>query len=264
VPGNAALEHADMKIASWNVNSIRVRLEHVLDWLHAEQPDVLGLQEIKVPGDDFPAEAFQQAGYQCLVNGQKTYNGVALLSKLTALQPALDIPGLADVQKRAVAATFDGCRVINLYVPNGESVGSEKYAYKLSWLSALRDWLQQELAAHDKLVVLGDFNIAPEDRDVHDPAEWRNKVLCSDAERAALSSLLDLGLTDSFRLFEQPDKTFSWWDYRAGGFRRNNGLRIDLLLVSKNLAPLCKQSRIDREPRALERPSDHAPVWIEF
>ena len=253
-----------MKIASWNVNSIRVRLQQVLDWLEAEQPDVIGLQEIKVPDDAFPAEAFTEAGYQCLVNGQKTYNGVALLSKQAPQDALMDMPGLADAQKRAVAATFNDCRIINLYVPNGESVGSEKYSYKLGWLQALRAWLADELAAHDRLVVMGDFNIAPDDRDVHDPDEWRGKVLCSDRERAALSSLLELGLQDSFRLFEQPEKMYSWWDYRSGGFRRNHGLRIDLLLVSKGLAPLCKQSRVDREPRALERPSDHAPVWLEF
>ena len=257
-------ERLPMKIASWNVNSIRVRLQQVLDWLEAEQPDVIGLQEIKVPDEAFPAEAFEAAGYQCLVNGQKTYNGVALLSKQVPHDAHVDIPGLADPQKRVVAATVAGYRIINLYVPNGESVGSEKYSYKLAWLQALRAWLAGELVAHDKLVVMGDFNIAPEDRDVHDPDEWRGKVLCSDRERAALSSLLELGLQDSFRLFEQPEKMYSWWDYRSGGFRRNNGLRIDLLLVSKSLARLCKQSRIDREPRSLERPSDHAPVWLEF
>ena len=175
-----------MKIASWNVNSIRVRLEQVLDWLQAEQPDVLGLQEIKVPDDAFPAAAFQEAGYHCQVNGQKTYNGVALLAKQASREPVADIPGFSDTQKRVIAATFGDCRVINLYVPNGESVGSEKYVYKLGWLQALHKWLETELAAHDKLVVMGDFNIAPEDRDVHDPEAWRDKVLCSDAERAAL------------------------------------------------------------------------------
>lgn len=252
-----------MKIASWNVNSIRVRLDQVLNWLQAEQPDVLGLQEIKVPGEDFPTAVFEEAGYRCLVNGQKTYNGVALLSKQQGLAPVSGMPGLEDPQKRVLAATYDGCRVINLYVPNGESVGSDKYAYKLAWLSALRDWLQAELAAHRNLVVFGNFNIAPEDRDVHDPDAWREKVLCSTAERAALGRLLELGLKDSFRLFEQPEKAFSWWDYRGGGFRRNHGLRIDLLLVSNALAPLIRQSRIDREPRTHERPSDHAPVWIE-
>jgi len=264
MPIDSRGDRSPMKIASWNVNSIRVRLQQVLDWLEAEQPDVIGLQEIKVPDEAFPAEAFTEAGYQCLVNGQKTYNGVALLSKLAPQDALIDMPGLADPQKRAVSATFDGCRIINLYVPNGESVGSEKYSYKLGWLESLRAWLAAELAAHDRLVVMGDFNIAPEDRDVHDPEEWRGKVLCSDRERAALGSLLQLGLQDSFRLFEQPEKMYSWWDYRSGGFRRNHGLRIDLLLVSKGLAPLCKQSRIDREPRALERPSDHAPVWLEF
>jgi len=258
------MAEARMKIASWNVNSIRVRLEQVLDWLQAEQPDVLGLQEIKVPDDAFPMAAFEEAGYQCLVNGQKTYNGVALLTKQTSREPLADMPGFADAQKRVIAATFGDCRVINLYVPNGESVGSEKYVYKLSWLQALHTWLAAELAAHEKLIVMGDFNIAPEDRDVHDPDEWRGKVLCSDAERAALGKLLELGLSDSFRLFDQPETPFSWWDYRSGGFRRNNGLRIDLLLVSAGLAPLCKQSRIDREARAHDRPSDHAPVWIEY
>ena len=253
-----------MKIASWNVNSIRVRLDQVLDWLAAEQPDILGLQELKMPTEDFPVDAFTELGYECLVNGQKTYNGVALLSKATGVSPQIDIPGFADTQKRAIAATYDDCRVVNLYVPNGQSVGSDKYEYKLNWLTALEHWLSNELAMHDKLVVMGDFNIAPEDRDVHDPEEWRGKILCSDAERAALNRLLELGMVDSFRLFDQDEGAFSWWDYRAAGFRRNRGLRIDLLLVSPAVADSCKQSRIDKEPRKLERPSDHAPVWIEI
>lgn len=253
-----------MKIASWNVNSIRVRLDQVLDWLATEQPDILGLQELKMPTDDFPVDAFKELGYQSLVNGQKTYNGVALLSKLPGVSPQIDMPGLADTQKRAIAATYDDCRVINLYVPNGQSVGSDKYEYKLNWLTALEHWLRNELAEHDKLVVMGDFNIAPDDRDVHDPEEWRGKILCSEAERTALNRLLELGMVDSFRLFDQDEGTFSWWDYRAAGFRRNRGLRIDLLLISPALAGSCKQSRIDKEPRKLERPSDHAPVWIEI
>ena len=253
-----------MKVASWNVNSIRVRLEQVLDWLAAEQPDVLGLQEIKMPCADFPAEAFAQAGYHSIAYGQKTYNGVALLSRTTPSDVQKAIPGFEDEQRRAIAATYEGTRVINLYVPNGQSVGSDKYAYKLSWLEALRAWLRQELESHEKLVVMGDFNIAPDDRDVHDPAEWHEKILCSTAEREALQSLLELGMRDSFRLFDQDEGLFSWWDYRAAGFRRNRGLRIDLLLVSDALAKRCIQSRIDTGPRNLERPSDHAPVWIEF
>jgi exodeoxyribonuclease-3 len=253
-----------MKVASWNVNSIRVRLDQVLDWLDAEQPDVLGLQEIKMQNDAFPVDAFREAGYHCSINGQKTYNGVALLAKAEAGDLHLDMPDFDDPQKRVIAGTFGDSRVINLYVPNGQSVGSDKYEYKLGWLEALAIWLQRELAEHDKVVVMGDFNIAPDDRDVHAPEEWQDRILCSDAERAALQKLLAAGLQDSFRLFDQPENTFSWWDYRAAGFRRNRGLRIDLLLVSEGIATACKQSKIDMEPRALERPSDHAPVWIEY
>jgi len=253
-----------MKVASWNVNSLRVRLEHVVEWLDAEKPDVLGLQEIKMPTDAFPEEAFREIGYQWAVDGQKTYNGVALLSKTAGKDIHKAIPDLEDEQKRAIAGTYEGTRVINLYVPNGQSVGSDKYAYKLKWLTALEAWVQSELKQHERLVVMGDFNIAPDDRDVHDPAEWEGKVLCSDAERAALQNLVDMGLQDSFRLFDQPENSFSWWDYRAAGFRRNRGMRIDLLLVSAAVAGSCVQSRIDIEPRTLERPSDHAPVWIEF
>lgn len=253
-----------MKVASWNVNSIRVRLEQVLDWVEGEQPDVLGLQEIKMQTDDFPVDAFKEIGYHCAVDGQKTYNGVALLSKQEATDVQCAIPDFADEQKRAISGSFDGCRVINLYVPNGQSVGSEKYEYKLNWLNALHAWLKKEIAAHEKVVVMGDFNIAPDDRDVHDPEEWAGKILCSEAERGALQGLLDLGLEDSFRLFDQLEDSFSWWDYRAAGFRRNRGLRIDLLLVSKAVAASCDASKIDKEPRTLERPSDHAPVWVSF
>ena len=253
-----------MKVASWNVNSVRVRLEQVLDWLEGEQPDVLGLQEIKMPTEAFPTEAFGELGYHSEVHGQKTYNGVALLSKSEPRDVQRAIPGFEDDQKRVIAGTYGDCRVINLYVPNGQSVGSDKYAYKLNWLEALHDWLGDEVKDHEKIVVMGDFNIAPDDRDVHDPEEWAGKILCSDAERAALQKLLDLGLRDSFRLFDQPEATFSWWDYRAAGFRRNRGLRIDLLLVSAAVAKSCDASRIDREPRTLERPSDHAPVWLSY
>ncbi|HJP05102.1 MAG: exodeoxyribonuclease III [Chromatiales bacterium] len=253
-----------MRVASWNVNSIRVRLEQVLEWLDGEQPDVLGLQEIKMQTNNFPVDAFREVGYYCAVDGQKTYNGVALLSKVEAQDVHRGIPDLEDEQRRVIAGTFNGSRVINLYVPNGQSVGSEKYEYKLGWLKVLRAWLKDELAEHERLVVMGDFNIAPDDSDVHDPEEWAGKILCSDGEREALQALLALGLQDSFRLFDQPEATFSWWDYRTAGFRRNRGLRIDLLLVSNAIAKTCDASKIDKEPRMLERPSDHAPVWVSF
>ncbi len=253
-----------MKVASWNVNSIRVREQQVLDWLETEQPDVLGLQEIKMPTEAFPAETFAEIGYHSAVEGQKTYNGVALLSRMEGADIHRALPAFSDPQKRVIAGTFNGVRVINLYVPNGKAVGDEKYEYKLSWLKALHDWVDTELAQHDKVIVMGDFNIAPDDRDVHDPEAWAGKILCSDAERAALNDLLALGLRDSFRLFEQDAALFSWWDYRQAGFRRNLGLRIDLLLVSQAVANGCIASRIDKEPRALERPSDHAPVIVEF
>jgi exodeoxyribonuclease-3 len=253
-----------MKVASWNVNSLRVRLEHVLQWLDDEQPDVLGLQEIKMQTEDFPVDAFTEIGYHCAVDGQKTYNGVALLSKTEPQDVHRALPDFDDVQKRAIAGTYNGCRVINLYVPNGQSVGSEKYAYKLGWLQALHQWLQAELGQHEQVIVMGDFNIAPDDRDVHDPDEWAGKILCSDDERAALQGMLELGLQDSFRLFDQAEAAFSWWDYRAAGFRRNRGMRIDLLLISAAVAASCNTSKIDKEPRTLERPSDHAPVWVNF
>jgi exodeoxyribonuclease-3 len=253
-----------MMVASWNVNSIKVRLEQVLEWLDSAQPDVLGLQELKMQTENFPVAAFEEVGYHCAIDGQKTYNGVALLSRHKPADVTCSIPDFADEQKRAIAATYGDHRVINLYVPNGQAVGSDKYEYKLNWLTALTSWLEQELQQHSKLVVMGDFNIAPDDRDVHDPDEWRGKILCSDAERAALQQLLELGLSDSFRLFDQPAETFSWWDYRAAGFRRNRGMRIDLLLVSDSLSKATLASRIDKEPRSHERPSDHAPVWAEF
>ena len=253
-----------MKIATWNVNSLNVRLSHVLEWLNANEPDVLVLQEIKQVTDAFNTDAFREAGYHSLASGQKTYNGVAVISRSPTADQITDFPGFEDPQRRILAATIDGVRVINLYVPNGNSVGSEKYDYKLGWLEALRGFLETELAAHEKLVVLGDFNIAPQDRDVHNPEKWGDNILCSPAERAALRSLLDLGLSDVFRQFEQADNTFSWWDYRAAGFRRNAGLRIDLILASNALATHCDASFVDREPRTWERPSDHAPVVAEF
>lgn len=253
-----------MKLATWNVNSLRVRLPHLLDWLGREQPDVVCLQETKTEDANFPAQDLRQAGYEPLFTGQKTYNGVALLTRASAADVVKAIPGFADEQKRMLAATVDGVRVICVYVPNGESVESDKYRYKLSWLEALRAWLAQEVKAHPRLALLGDYNIAPEDSDVHDPKLWEGKVLFSEPERAAFRSLLDLGLEDSFRLFEQPEKSFSWWDYRMNAFKRNLGLRIDHILVSKELARNAKASRIDKSMRASERPSDHAPVVTEL
>lgn len=252
-----------MKIASWNVNSIRVRQQHVLDWLEAQAPDVLGLQEIKMPTDVFPAEDFEQAGYHAVAYGQKTYNGVALLSRAEPADILEGIPGFPDEQRRAISATYGDIRIVNLYVPNGQAVDSDKYRYKLDWLDALHEHLDAELDRFPRTVIMGDFNIAPDDRDVHDPEEWHERILCSTPERDRLKALEALGFADSFRLFEQPEATFSWWDYRAAAFRRKRGLRIDLLLVSKALQEDVTASSIDAEPRKLERPSDHAPVFVE-
>jgi exodeoxyribonuclease-3 len=251
-------------VASWNVNSLRVRLPHLTTWLATAGPDVLGLQETKLVDEAFPRAEIAALGYQCAFSGQKTYNGVALLAREPLEDVITDLPGLDDPQRRLIAATCAGVRYVNVYVPNGQTVGSDKYEYKLRWLRALRQFLQQQLAAYPQLVVMGDFNIAPDDRDVHDPAAWRDQILCSEPERAALAGLLELGLTDSFRLFDQPDALFSWWDYRAAGFQRNLGLRIDLHLVSRALGPRCESAWIDIAPRRLERPSDHAPVFARF
>ena len=253
-----------MKIATWNVNSLNVRLPHVLEWLAAHEPDVLVLQEIKQLTEAFPEEAFAKAGYQSIASGQKTYNGVATVCRDEPSDSVTDFPGFEDPQRRILATTISDVRVIDLYVPNGQAVGTEKYEYKLSWLAALRDFLQEELDSHSKLVVLGDFNIAPGDRDVYDPEKWGDGILCSGPERDALAELIKLGLSDVFRQFDQAEKSFSWWDYRAAGFRRNAGLRIDLILASPAMAHACRASYIDKEPRAWERPSDHAPVVAEF
>ncbi|MFQ5548822.1 MAG: exodeoxyribonuclease III [Woeseia sp.] len=253
-----------MKIATWNVNSLKVRLPHVLEWLGAHDPDVLVLQEIKQITEAFPADAFAESGYKSIASGQKTYNGVATICRNEPTEPVTDFPGFEDPQRRILATTIDGVRVIDLYVPNGQAVGTEKYEYKLDWLRALRDFLRAELARYPRLVVLGDFNIAPEDRDVYDPEKWGDAILCSGPERDGLRELIKLGLIDVFRQFEQPDKSFSWWDYRAAGFRRNAGLRIDLILASPAMARACEASYIDKEPRTWERPSDHAPVVAEF
>ncbi len=255
-----------MKMASWNVNSLKVRLPHVLDWLTDAQPDLLGIQETKTQDNNFPQQEIEAAGYQVLFSGQKTYNGVAVLSKLKAAPKDVitDIPGLEDHQRRVLAATYGKLRFINLYVPNGSQVGSDKYAYKLDWLEKLACYLKAQLQEHKHLVVVGDFNIAPEDRDVHDPEAWKGSVLVSEPERAAMQKLFALGLHDSFRLFEQEEKLFSWWDYRAAAFRRNRGLRIDHILCSDALVKKCTASYIDKELRHLERPSDHAPAVAEF
>jgi len=253
-----------MKIATWNINSMNVRLPHVSEWLQAAAPDVLVLQEIKQVTENFPAGELAELGYRSIANGQKTYNGVAVVSRSEPADPVLEFPGFDDPQRRVLATTIDGVRVVNLYIPNGSEVGSEKYDYKLRWLATLRDFLEDETARHDKLVVLGDFNIAPADEDVYDAEKWGDAILCSPKEREALRRLLDLGLTDVFRKFDQPDKTFSWWDYRAAGFRRNAGLRIDLILTTDALTEACTASYVDREPRTWDRPSDHAPVVAEF
>jgi exodeoxyribonuclease-3 len=253
-----------MKIATWNVNSIKVRLPQLLQWLQAEQPDLMGLQETKVVDDVFPATDIENAGYRVAFCGQKTYNGVALLSRETAADIVTDLPGWDDPQRRVLAATVGDVRILNLYVPNGQAVGTDKYAYKLEWLGRCREYLDEQLQAHDKVVLVGDFNVAPEDRDVHDPALWADSVLFSQEERAAFGRLLEAGLTDTFRLFEQGEAVFSWWDYRMGAFRRNRGLRIDHILVTEALRQVCTACRIDRDPRTWEKPSDHAPVVAEF
>ena len=249
-----------MKLATWNVNSLKVRLPHVLQWLAEHQVDVLCLQETKMTDDKFPVAAIEAAGYQVAFSGQKTYNGVAILSRLALADVVRNNPRYPDEQQRILAATIAGMRVVCAYVPNGQSVDSDKYVYKLAWLAALRDWLAEEALCHAELAVVGDYNIAPEDRDVHDPAAWVGQVLVSERERAALSGLIGLGLQDAFRLFEQADKSFSWWDYRQLGFRLNKGLRIDHILLSQPLAARCSACVIDRVPRKWEQPSDHAPV----
>jgi exodeoxyribonuclease-3 len=254
-----------LKVATWNVNSLNVRLPHVLAWCADAQPDILGLQETKLIDEKFPVQELADAGYDVAFSGQPTYNGVALLSRLGPAEDVVtDIPALEDPQRRIIAGTFGDLRVINLYVVNGKEVGSDKYAYKLHWLERVTDWIASEMERHEQVVVMGDFNIAPDDRDVHDPEAWEGGILCSEPEREALQSILGLGLTDTFRLFEQPEKTFSWWDYRRVAFRRNAGLRIDLVLASKALSDRCARAWIDKEPRRQERPSDHTPAIAEF
>jgi exodeoxyribonuclease-3 len=253
-----------MKIASWNVNSLNVRLPHVLAWSEGARPDVLALQETKLTDDRFPVEELSAIGYHSIFSGQKTYNGVAVLSRERASDPVTDIPGLDDPQRRILAVTVGDIRIVNLYVVNGSEVGSEKFEYKLHWLERVTAWLAAEREQYENLVVLGDFNIAPDDRDVYDPSGWHEKILCSTPERDALGKILNLGLRDTFRMFEQEEGTWSWWDYRMNMFRRKLGLRIDLVLASAPMAKRCIASYIDIEPRRQERPSDHAPAIAEF
>ena len=253
-----------MRVATWNVNSLKVRLPQVLNWLAINQPDVLCLQETKVQDENFPVAEIIDAGYQPVYSGQKTYNGVAIFGKKIGSNPVAAIPDFVDPQKRVLAATYGGVRVVCIYVPNGQSVESEKFQYKMEWLAALNKWLQAELIQYPKLVLLGDFNIAPEERDVHDPELWEGKVLFSEPEREAFMTLLKLELVDSFRLFDHPDKSYTWWDYRMLGFRRNLGMRIDHILLSNELSNNCIGCVIDKEPRRNERPSDHTPVMVDF
>ena len=253
-----------LKIATWNVNSLRVRKSHVIDWIKSANPDVLALQELKLPDESFPISEFAEVGYQSVFSGQKTYNGVAILSKKQADIIATDFPYYQDQQRRILCVQIGQLCVLNLYVPNGSEVGSEKYHYKLEWLSHLHSYLVQLLEKHKYCILLGDFNIAPADEDVHDPAEWEGKILCSGPERESYFKLIGAGMTDCFRIFNQENGHFSWWDYRAAAFRRNRGLRIDHILASDQLAKLCLTCQIDKAPRKLERPSDHVPVFAEF
>ena len=252
------------KVATWNVNSLRVRLTQVLTWLETEQVDVLALQETKLIDTDFPVIALKEAGYHVIYSGQKTYNGVALLSRSVASDSVTDFPNYADPQRRLLAATIAGVRIINVYVPNGASLDSDKYQYKLTWLQQLASFLATEIQQHQHVIMLGDFNIAPGDEDVHNPEQWTNSVLTSPEERAALGALTQQGLSDVFRQFEQEPASFSWWDYRQAAFRRNLGLRIDLILSSLALAQSCRSCIIDKIPRTWERPSDHTPVVAAY
>jgi len=252
------------RLATWNVNSLKVRLPHLLDWLASAQPDLMCLQETKLEDANFPRAEIEAAGYQAVYCGQKAYNGVAILARSAIREVTHGIPRFPDDPKRVIAATVKGLRVVCVYAPNGQSLGSDKYVYKLRWYEALASWAKEELGQHPRLAVLGDFNVAPEDRDVHDPKRWEGEIHVSPPERAAWRGVLDTGLADAFRLFPQPEKLFSWWDYRLLGFQRNWGLRIDHILLSRELAARCTASSIDREPRKRERPSDHAPVIADL
>ena len=251
-----------MNIATWNVNSLSVRLPQVLDWLAANPTDVLALQELKLTDDKFPVAAFNEAGYQAHWFGQKTYNGVALISRTEGVDVVKNIPGFEDEMSRVIAATYGDVRVIGAYFPNGQAPDSDKFAYKMRWLDALRDWVKDEMTRHPNLVLMGDYNITFDELDMWDPVGLKDTIHCTVAEREKLQALTDLGLTDSFRLFEQPEKSYSWWDYREFGFRRNRGLRIDHILITEALKARATACVIDRAPRKNERPSDHAPVVL--
>lgn len=253
-----------MKLATWNVNSLKVRLPHLLDWLAAAQPDAICLQETKTEDANFPLAAIEAAGYHATFSGQKTYNGVAILARSVPADVQHGMPNFPDDLKRIIAATVGDTRLVCAYAPNGQSLESDKYAYKLRWYEALAAWMKEELQKQPGLALLGDLNIAPEDRDVHDPKRWEGQIHVSPPERAAFRKLLDAGFADSFRLFPQAEKEFSWWDYRLNAFQRGWGLRIDFILLSAQLAARCKSALIDKGPRALERPSDHAPVIAEL
>ena len=253
-----------MKIASWNVNGIRARIEHVTAWIKSNQPDVLALQETKVMDDMFPFEAFTSLGYEAMIYGQKSYNGVALLSKKSPKECTRGIDDFVDEQTRVISGIYEGVKIIDVYIPNGQSVGSEKFEYKMRWLTNLHRYLEASIKRNEQIVVLGDFNIAPQDIDVHDPIEWKGKVLCSDEEREWLHKIEKIGFVDSFRLFNQDEGLFSWWDYRMASYRRKMGMRIDLILISEALKKGCMKSYIDETPRGQDKPSDHAPVLIEL
>jgi len=253
-----------MRIATWNVNSLGVRLPHLRDWLASAAPDIVALQETKTEDAKFPRDEIAALGYRAVFSGQKTYNGVAILAREQPESVVTDIPGLDDPQRRILVATIGKLRVVNLYVVNGQEIGSGKFTYKLEWLERVRRFLAAEKQRFPHLIVLGDFNIAPDDRDVHDPALWHEHILCSTPERQAFKALLDLGLHDTFRLFEEGGGHYSWWDYRQGAFRRNRGLRIDLILASDGLRARCRAATIDRAPRTWERPSDHTPVLLDL
>ena len=252
------------KIATWNVNSLKVRLPQVLEYMSSTDTDVLCLQEIKMTDEAFPIAAFTEAGLHVSFSGQKTYNGVAIISRTAQTDVQKNLPNFADEQQRLIASTINGVRVIDVYIVNGQAPETDKFTYKMNWLKALHEYVADEITRHERVVLLGDFNIAPTDAAVHNPDKWLGCNLVSPAERAALQGLIDLGLSDAFRLFEQPEKSFSWWDYRQMGFRRNAGLRIDLILLSQPLAKTCVECGIDKEPRKHEQPSDHTPVWANL
>ncbi len=254
-----------MKISTWNVNSLNVRIEHVCSWISDKQPDVLCLQETKTVDEKFPQERFRELGYFSRYAGQKTYNGVAIVARSEILKPVVtDFPAYQDPQRRLLAANIDNIRVVNVYIPNGKEVGSDKYQYKLEWLGHLLNFIKGEIQQHEHVVLTGDYNIAPTDDDVYAPEEWEGKILCSEPERSMFRSLVDTGLHDSFRKFDQPEKSYSWWDYRQAAFRRDMGMRIDHILASDAMNDKCIACDIDKEPRTWERPSDHTPVMATY